>query len=240
MPTPVKVPAVVASVTEHAPDLRSFVLQPHGFVPRFRPGQFLHLALDPYDPTRHWPESRVFSIASSPRDRKRLRITVSRKGGFTTRLFEAVEPGSSVWLKLPYGDFDPRPPTAGAAVFLAGGTGITPFAAAIEAAADRRDGAQIHVHYAARDPELLVYRSMLEQCSEVLAGLVVTYYAESGGGCGGVKQGRIVTRDVWQALDAPQQARFFLSGPSAMIEAHRAELCELGADPDAIVFDQWS
>ena len=40
--------------------------------PLFKPGQFLHLAIDPYDGAGFWPESRVFSIASSPRDRDRL------------------------------------------------------------------------------------------------------------------------------------------------------------------------
>ena len=32
----------------------------------FKPGQFLHLALDAFEPGGFWPESRVFSIASAP------------------------------------------------------------------------------------------------------------------------------------------------------------------------------
>ena len=48
---------------------------PNGRAPRFRPGQFLHLALDAYDPSGFWPDSRVFSIASrASADATALRI----------------------------------------------------------------------------------------------------------------------------------------------------------------------
>ena len=66
MATPVKLPATVATVIEHDAETRTFVLAPARPLPRFRPGQFLHLALDGYDPAGHWPDSRVFSIASPP------------------------------------------------------------------------------------------------------------------------------------------------------------------------------
>ena len=49
-------------------------------VPRFTPGQFLHLALDPYDADGFWPDSRVFSIASSPDARTNLAITYAHWG----------------------------------------------------------------------------------------------------------------------------------------------------------------
>src|SRR6185436_15694325 len=98
---------------------------------RFRAGQFLHLALDRYDPTGFWPESRVFSIASAPAERGSVRITYAVKGRFTGRMeAEAVE-GREVWIKLPYGDFfvDERADVA----LFAGGTGVTAFTAFLEA-----------------------------------------------------------------------------------------------------------
>ena len=33
---------------------------------KYLSGQFLHLALDEYDPSSGWPESRCFSMQSSP------------------------------------------------------------------------------------------------------------------------------------------------------------------------------
>ena len=94
-------------------------------VPRFTPGQFLHLALDPYDADGFWPDSRVFSIASSPVARTNLSITYAVKGAFTTRMERELIVGAVVWVKLPYGEFVID--QSRDAVLFAGGTGVTAF-----------------------------------------------------------------------------------------------------------------
>ena len=103
--SPRRIPVVVKSITKHAEDIRSFELLPKKPFPRFKPGQFLHFTIDPYDQSGHWPESRVFSIASPPSDKERLRITISKKGSYTTRIFNELKEGDEIWVKLPYGDF---------------------------------------------------------------------------------------------------------------------------------------
>ena len=62
----------VERIVAHGERVYTVALRPERPAPRFRAGQFLHLALDPYDPSRFWPESRVFSIASSPSQRDLL------------------------------------------------------------------------------------------------------------------------------------------------------------------------
>ena len=66
MSTPVKLPAEVENIIHHTDGVKSFIMKPLKPCPNFKPGQFLHLAIDEYDPSFHWPESRVFSIANSP------------------------------------------------------------------------------------------------------------------------------------------------------------------------------
>ena len=91
---------------------------------QFRPGQFLHLSLEPYDASRPWPESRCFSIQSPPASSARtLAISFATKGAFTQRMANELLPGREVWLKLPYGDLFAEDPSRRACVFLAGGTG---------------------------------------------------------------------------------------------------------------------
>ncbi|MFZ1979306.1 MAG: hypothetical protein WAV76_15225 [Bacteroidota bacterium] len=46
---------------------------------KYRPGQFLHLTLDEYDPSKQWPESRCFSIQTNPDDAN-LKLSFSVKG----------------------------------------------------------------------------------------------------------------------------------------------------------------
>lgn len=244
MPTPIKVAAKVSEVIEHADDLRSFILVTERKVPIFTPGQFLHLAIDPYSPGAHWPESRVFSIASSPTERQRLRVTISRQGHFTARMFDELRVGSQTWLKLPYGSFCPSADTAGRMVLLAGGSGITPFISYLEWAAVSRPDVAVDLHYGARTANLLIYRSILERCqASGMRNLRVRYYVEQAKPEDATETlivGRLNAQDTWHGLDAPEQCRFYLSGPKAMIDGFRKCLLELGAAEEAVLSDDWS
>jgi ferredoxin-NADP reductase len=243
MPTPIKLPALVSEVIEHQPDLRSYILTPEKPVPRFRPGQFLHLAIDPYDPARHWPESRAFSIASSPMDRTKLKITVSRKGGFTTRMFDQLSPQARVWIKLPYGSFTPNISEGHEIIMLAGGTGVTPFVSFIEWAAHENITTHtIQLHYAVRSPELLIYRDQLQACKNKLASLSLTFYAEELNDyqATDLKAGRISIPVLWNALKAPNSTHVYLSGPQEMINVFRQQFLGLGASNNNIFIDEWS
>jgi ferredoxin-NADP reductase len=93
---------------------------------KYLPGQFLHLALDPYDPSSQWPESRCFSMQTNGLD-ELIKITYSVKGVFTKRMASELSPGKEVWLKLPYGELFSKPHPRENTVFIAGGTGVTPY-----------------------------------------------------------------------------------------------------------------
>src|SRR3954470_1179985 len=120
-----KLRCVVDRIVDHGEHVYTLALRPERPAPRFRAGQFLHLALDPYDPTGFWPESRVFSIASPPAARDRVTMTYAVHGPFTARMERDLVEGRQVWIKMPYGDFviDAQ----GDVVLLAGGTGMTAF-----------------------------------------------------------------------------------------------------------------
>ena len=241
MPTPIKTPATVVEVVQHSGDLWTFTLKPARRVPAFAPGQFLHLALDRFESGSHWPDSRVFSIASSPKEREHLRITISRQGHFTARMFTELRVGSAVWLKLPYGDFVPSSNAPGRIVMLAGGSGITPFMSYIEWAVTEQPAATIDLHYGARSADLLIYRAALERCSaQSLRDLRVRYYVEQPSAEPGVVHGRLSAEQAWSWLDAPHTCRFYLSGPKIMIDTLRANLVQLGADSSAVLSDDWS
>ena len=96
MATPVKIQATVAEVVKHTPTVASYRFVPHGRVPKFHPGQFLHLALDAYVPGSPWPESRVFSIASpTSRRASEMAVTISVKGNYTRRIYETLVPNNT-------------------------------------------------------------------------------------------------------------------------------------------------
>jgi ferredoxin-NADP reductase len=232
-----KLACLVERVVAHGERVYTLVLKPERPAPRFRPGQFLHLALDRYDPTAFWPESRVFSIASAPHERDRLRITYAVHGRFTARMeSEAIE-GRELWVKLPYGDFI-IDADADVALF-AGGTGVTAFTAFLGALPPDHPR-QVVLAYGARNDSLLIYRDALEQCAARAGALELMYFVEHPEGIAqSVHTGRVSVQTVWPRLRAARQTQFYISGPPPMLKGISRELTDRGVDPGAIHIDAW-
>ena len=176
MATPQKLRCLINKITAHGDHVYTVDLAPEWPLPRFKPGQFLHLALDSYDPSGFWPESRVFSIASSPAQRNDLRISYSVRGRYTSRMENELHEGRMVWVKLPYGDFVIR--DLGNVALLAGGTGITAFTAFLENLMPEHPS-KVYLIYGARNRNLLIYRDMIENQVNLIPKLKTFYFIET-------------------------------------------------------------
>lgn len=232
---PQKLRCQVMSIIDHSDRVYSLTLAPERPVPRFLPGQFLHLALDEYNPGDFWPDSRVFSIASMPAERNLLRVTYAVKGLFTTRMESELHPGVEVWVKLPYGEFTVATETN--ICLLAGGTGITAFTAFL-AGLGPHQAHSIYLFYGARRPDLLIYRSLVESAADKCPNLHPYFLAEEGE-ASDCMSGRIDLDKIWQILPDPQAVIYYLSGPPAMLKVILHDLSERGICADAIRTDAW-
>lgn len=235
-----KLNCVVERVVDHGERVYTLALRPERPVPRFRAGQFLHLALDPYDPSGFWPESRVFSIASPPAQRDAVRITYAVHGRFTARMENDLVEGRRVWIKMPYGDFviESGPDV----VLFAGGTGITAFTAFLEDLPPAGHPSVV-LAYGARTSRLLIYRDVVERCARRLPSLEVFYFVEGAAGDGSdpsaVTFGRVSVDAVWPRLRRPSGATFYISGPPSMLKAIGQDLRARHISPEAIHIDAW-
>jgi ferredoxin-NADP reductase len=216
-------------VIDHGERVYTVELTPSAAVTGFKPGQFLHLALDAYEPGGFWPESRVFSIASSPRERDRLAITYAVKGAFTTRMERELAPGRSVWVKLPYGEFVVDP--GNDAVLFAGGTGVTAFTAFLLSLLPGQ-AKRVLLYYGARKPNLFVYGPLAETCARDVPTLSCNLVCED-------TDGRLQVGAAWPEVEALHNPVFYLSGPPQMLAALAAQLREHGVSLDAIRTDAW-
>lgn len=234
MPNPVKIPARVRHVTRHTDRVASYVFEPLGRVPRFQPGQFLHLALDEYRIGYAWPDSRVFSIASSPTERKEtLAITVSAKGRFTGQMLDRLETGSSCWLKLPYGDF-----TFGNhehITLIAGGVGITPFVSLLKNMLEQKSDRAVTLFYGVRQPELYLFSDLLADCERELNHFRCVLYCEDGSTVG--RSGRINIQEIFHETEA--ETIYYLSGPLPMVRTFEKALAAFKVPPQRIRIDDW-
>jgi len=219
----------VDAVTDHGEHVYTVELRPLAPVPRFKPGQFLHLALDRYEPGGFWPDSRVFSIASSPTERDRLAVTYAVKGAFTARMERELAVGVAVWAKLPYGDFVVD--TASDAVLFAGGTGVTAFTAFLRSLRAGRSP-RVLLFYGARKPNLFVYGPLARACARQVPSLTCSLVCEE-------TDGRLQVDAAWPDIATLHDPVFYLSGPPPMLTALTAELRGRGVSPDAIRSDAW-
>ncbi|MDA0576813.1 MAG: FAD-dependent oxidoreductase [Verrucomicrobia bacterium] len=240
-----KLQCTVTNVIDHGGRVYTVDLQPASPVPPFRPGQFLHLTVDPFDPASFWPESRVFSIASSPRVRDRIRICYAVKGRYTIKMEQVLRPGAEVWVKLPYGDFvidESRD-----AVLLAGGTGVGAFTAFLEALTP--DSAnRVTLAYGARTPALFLYLDMLLGQVARVPRLDAIFFAETEAGAfpgagaprvRGCHSGRINLDALWAGERDFSGSLIYLSGPPVMLKALGIALRSRGIPPEHIRTDAW-
>ena len=241
MPTPIKVPAKVASIIQHTEDVKSFVMLPLSRCPTFKPGQFLHLAIDQYDPSFQWPESRVFSIASSPGQFTEITITFSVKGKFTRRMFDEVKNGDLVWLKFPYGSFlfiDDKADI----ILIAGGTGITPFVSFLKHSIKNKLDTNISLYYGVRSPEYLIFDSLLQECQKKLKNYKHHIFFEADSEKNEfdvVSNGRLSIETILIDTVGNDNAIYYLSGPQKMILNFKKQLLKSGLSENKIIIDEW-
>lgn len=245
MATPQKLRCRVNKITDHGDHVYTVDLAPERPVPRFKPGQFLHLTLDDYDPSGFWPESRVFSIASSPAQRNDLRIAYSVKGRYTARMENELNPGRMVWVKLPYGDFVIQ--NACNVALLAGGTGITAFIAFINGLTNELQN-NICLAYGARKPELLLYQDLIDAKAVTNKGFQASYFVEADdknkSDLTKVQPTEFLTgclslEAIWSQLKNPHETTYYIAGPPGMIQALTGNLLKKDISPEMIKVDAW-
>lgn len=154
-------PLVVRSVTVASSNVRVFVLarEDGGALPQYEPGAHLLVGVNPGSGRR---ESRSYSLTNSvdrPPLTYRIAVRLDPEGhGGSRFMHESVRAGTTLEVAGPQNHFEmdrqgrPR-------LFIAGGIGITPLMAMAYRSAARNEA--FALHYVARSPELMPFRSEL-------------------------------------------------------------------------------
>ena len=144
---------------------------PEGQALGHRAGQFAFFSFD----LPGLSESHPFTISSAPRADGSLRITVANLGDYTARLARQLEEGASVSVQGPYGRFFPSRGKR-AQVWVAGGIGITPFLAWLEAM--EGDGPKVDLVWTFRGslsaPHLAEVKALVARTDRVSLHLIDT------------------------------------------------------------------
>lgn len=194
---------------------------------KYAPGQFLHIALDTdYDGSSQWPESRCFSMQSNPNE-ETIRITYAVKGDFTKQMEQTLKVGSEVWLKLPYGDLFTQPHNKTNTVFIAGGTGITPFLSLFtHEFFNEYINPKIYLGFRSKD--FNIYDDELSRsCNS--SQFVKLFYENSDG---------LIDIELIHK-ENEINSNYFISGPPLMIKSFKQSLQAKGVPSSHILTDDW-
>lgn len=194
---------------------------------KYSPGQFLHLAIDnDYDGSGQWPDSRCFSMQSNP-DENILKITYAVKGKFTREMEKTLRVGSKIWLKLPYGDLFSQPHEKINTVFIAGGTGITPYLS-LFTHKSFYEYKNPRIYLGFRSDEYNIYKNDLNHLCN--SSKYVKSFYENLDGIIDINQ--IITENS-------KYSDYFVSGPPIMIKFFKQQLNSKGILPNHILTDEW-
>jgi len=242
MPNPVKIKARVENIIKIDEAVYSVSMRPLMRKPRFHAGQFLHLALDDYDPNGgFWPESRVFSIASSPTSDV-IQIVYSVKGIYTDRMEKELTETSEIWLKFPYGHFIiPQfiDDSVSQIVIIAGGTGISPFLPFFKDGAISGMTLPMKLYWGAKSPEVFSLGEGILSSSIPNLERMLFCESETYDKIDKCKFGRINMDTIWQENGHDSSCKYFISGPPQMIKIFKEYLEVRKVDPERIIIDDW-
>ena len=217
---PTRIPLKVSDIITETNTTKTFrMVATKGKLPIFRAGQYINLSVN-IDGVL---TSRPYSIASAP-GKPYLDITVRRmEGGFVSHyLLDRVKVGDEFEASGPAGNFYYEPLIDSSnLVFLAGGSGITPFMSTIREVTEKKLPVNIHLIYGSRSPEDIVYRTELENIARKHSNIRVDYViSEPPPGWTGYK-GFLDKSMITSLVGKLDGKTFFLCGPAQMYE-----LCE--------------
>jgi predicted ferric reductase len=154
-----------------------------------------------------------------------IKISFSVKGKFTARMVSELKIGKVVDLKLPYGELFQKDFSKSNVVFIAGGTGITPFLSLFS-----HDSFNEYI-----DPKIYLgfksesYNIYADALSKLNSNNLKIMYESVDG---------ILNIDSIFNENSIK-SHYFISGPPQMIKGFKRELVLKGVPQDQILTDEW-
>lgn len=226
--------ATLVESREIAPEIRQFVFE----VPEvqefyFIPGQFVSLT----ETLENKKITRAYSIASPPGgNRFEICLNLVEDGLFSPHLFR-LAPGETVETSPPLGYFILRDPGR-EAVFVATGTGITPFRSIAQAYLHQGDPHRITLVYGVRYERNILYRAEFEELARDHPNFqfVPTLSRPDPSWTG--RTGH-VQQHVLDAIGDRRDLDVYICGLKLMVDDVRAKLKALGFDRKQIIYEKY-
>lgn len=209
----------VVQVVEETADTRSLWLACQDVSPLdFQAGQFLTCCFQ----IDGQEVRRAYSLSNVPGS-EYLRITVKRlEAGRVSAFVHQLQVGDRFHIRGPSGDFV-LPETLSSAVFIAGGSGITPIRSQIEVLLQRHPGLPVQLIYASRGEQNIIFRNELDALAQAHPQLTLHYLTS-----------RPKTKPLRQLIGnkaATEGRHYFICGPEGFMALAQTTLQALAVAP---------
>lgn len=218
----------IREIRDETYDVKTFRLQ-LGVKISFIPGQYCLVNL--------LGEKKPFTFANSPSHD--VELTVKKMGAFTSAMHQ-LKIGDSLNLEGPYGkslNFDES--IHDDIVFLAGGSGITPFMSAIRYAAEKKLPNRITLFFSNRTYEDIIYREELKSLKENGAIKLIHILTREKPAGFDAETGRINIDTIKKHIQMPQEKLWYICCPPQMVASMRDILKSIGVPESRIKWEDW-
>jgi len=207
----------------------------------FKAGQYLDMTL--LDPSETDSEGNVrsFSIASAPHEDTLMVATRMRDTAFK-RVLRMMPIGAAVKIEGPSGDLTLHNNVTRAAVFLAGGIGITPFRSIVHWAVREKLPHRVFLFYSNRRPEDAPFLAELQSLEKdnlkykLIASM--TEMKKSRRPWNG-ETGFINQEMLGRYLKDAVSPIYYIAGPPAMVKGLHEMLNKVGTDDDDVRIEEF-
>ena len=209
--------AVVDEVEYHADNrVLRVAVSLQGNWPGHQAGQFAFVTLDPHE------GPHPFTMSSAWKGDGKMFFLIKALGDYTNTLPATVKVGDAVQVEGPYGrfSFKGRHPRQ---IWVAGGIGITPFIARMQALCEQPDGKAIDLFYSTSAPDAEFIRRLRQRAEQAGVTLHVVIAAE---------QGRLTPQRIRELAPGWAEASVWFCGPAGFGQSLREDWVAQGRSPD--------
>ncbi|MGB6194030.1 MAG: FAD-dependent oxidoreductase [Terracidiphilus sp.] len=217
-----------------------FFERPVGFV--FTAGQFIDMELQSPAETDDEGNTRAFSISSAPQDDTIMVTTRLRDTAFK-RVLRTMPLETEVKIEGPFGDLRLDRDAGRAAVFLAGGIGITPFRSILLDAANKCLSHSIFLFFSNRDPKDAPFLTELQSLEKRSTNykFIATMTAPSGSSRPWDGERGFINKEMLDKhLENTPSPIYYIAGPPVMVNALQATLQKAGISQNDIRAEEFA
>ena len=218
--------ATVTEIRKENQDVFSLILKPQNKWPEFLAGQHISITVEINGAKYH----RTFSISSSPAYYQQtglIELTIRKQdlGKVTNYLNSTIKPGNQLTISKPQGSFlltQPNEPL----LFIAGGSGITPFRSFIQQGSVTQTAQDIHLIYYHNTAQALFsdeWSLFAAQMPNLKVSIINTRIS-----------GHISKVQLLKHCTDIENRKVFLCGPFGLIEQSKDILLTLGLSKERI------